>query len=145
MIATIQREYIENHYDELLEAFNRTEACDTTDLTLGESLKIKVLAATGFDSVDAMFDSAKVVYASKRAMVVKMGLVLFAFGKYGVATCALPTGLNMSLFAITEGPSLMPHHYEPLITRLGAIRDVFQHGDWIYDYSACKPASRVAA
>lgn len=101
-IVTIQREYIKNHYDNLLEAFNPINACDTTYTTLGEPIKMRVLAVIGFDNVDAMSDSAEVVFTNKRGMLVKMGLVLFTFGKYGVATCALPTELNLSLFAITE-------------------------------------------
>lgn len=141
----IQHEYIKNNYDELLEAFKRSNACNTADTTLGESLRIRTLAATGCESLDAMFDSAEVVYVSKRAMVVKMGIVLFTFGKYGVATCALPTGIKASILAFAEGPSLFPDQYEPLITRLGAVRDIYDRGDWVYDYSACKQAMRAAA
>jgi hypothetical protein len=137
-VKAIQAEYVRNNYEALLAAKVRADNCDTTNTTLGEGLRRKVLAATGFETVDEMLDSAEVVYVSKRAMIVNIGILQYVFGKFGVPICVVPSGYGVNVFAYVEGPSLLSWDYKGMLKRLGAVEEFYDRGDYVHNYLGCK-------
>ena len=137
-VRAIQVKYLQDNYDALLKANQRAEECDIHGTGLGEGLTRKILAATEFNSLDEMFDSAKVVYVSKRAMVVNIGILQYVFGKYGVPICVVPSGYGVDILAYIEGPSMLPFQYQGFLERLGVVREIYDRGDYVHNYLACK-------
>ena len=137
-IRAIQVKYIQENYEALLAAKERADNCDTNGTTLGEGVRREVLAATGFESLDEMFNSAKVVYVSKRAMVVNIGILQYVFGKYGVPVCIVPSGYGVDVLSYVEGPTMFSYQYEDFFNRLGVVKETYDRGDYIHNYLGCK-------
>jgi hypothetical protein len=116
----------------------RVENLNTSGTTLGDSNRMEFLALTGFDTIDAAFEAAKVEYVSKRAMLVNIGGVLYMFGRYGLSVCSVPSGIDIDCLSVVQGPSLLSHNSDKLLERLGAVNEKYDRGDWIRDYTPCK-------
>ena len=134
----LQAKHLKENFKSLAAAYDRAENLNTDNTTLGESNRMRFLAATGFKDIDSAFEAAKVKYVTKRAMLVDIGGVLYKFGKFGVSVCQMPSGIDVECLSVVEGPSLLGGVSDVLLERLGVINETYDRGDWVRNYLPCK-------
>jgi hypothetical protein len=151
---TFQQRYIammQTHIERLEEGKARAERLTRRKDTLGESARRSFLAlvtldedvdAISSDEVKARFDrlvdEARVIYKTKRQVIVTLGGVPCVVNRFGVATLTIPKSVFGDGWGTIES---VPVFGDELLSSIGALRDGHDGRDPIYSYADCVVAT----
>lgn len=136
-LKQLNSRFLSIHFEELAAARKRADAVDTSQMTLGEGERARLLAATGAESMNEIIQNAVVVKKLKRAALVQIYNLLYYCNRYGVMTCLVPAPFVFGRFNTIEGPSIPFFDDSEILARLGVTRQWLPNGDVLMDYSAC--------
>ncbi len=141
-LSNVKSLFISKHFQQLVEARDRADDVYTSNMTLGEGLRAKMLAATGATSIEEVISSAVVVKRLKRAALIQIHNLLFYANQWGVMMCTVPAKYPIGHFNMVEGPSLTSTDSSKILRNLGVIhsetRLIEGWPEALHDYSKCE-------
>jgi hypothetical protein len=136
ILKVIEAKFINRHFDELIAARERAVAVDT-GAYLGNAMHIRLLAATGAESIESLIQSAKVVKRLKRAALIQVGNLLYYANRWGVMWCHVPSTIPIGIFNCEDGPGLCWDTKRAILDRLKVTSTYAGKGEDLFDYSNC--------
>lgn len=129
--------FINKHFEELVAARDRAKQADIAGTTLGEGERIRILAATGAETIEDLILSAKVIKKLKRAALIQVHNLLYYCNRYGVMICTVPASFPIGELNGEWGPDISFAGGPQILEKLGVTSAYTHGGDRLFDYSAC--------
>lgn len=135
-LSEVQSLFISKHFQKLAEASERAESVNTSGMTLGEGMRVKLLAATGAASIDELIEQAVVVKRLKRSALIQVHNLLYYANQWGVMICTVPAKCPIGRFNCVHGPGITFAGGPEILHKLGVTK-IGVGMDCLHDYSKC--------